>query len=322
MKPYTDEEIQSKHETVRRQIAGLTHGLLEMTNSYGPLFISRRIQFFHRTARDFVLENAHLQKFHAKTPGITSHQTHLRLDIAELWFSRPGLWTIYKRGSGHYCRGVSDPTLFQALAKVRAYHNSGSSRLTFGGTRNTPGKLSNLTERIHPPVPESQLHYIISKSYASEYIKSVASQGRQLLEERDELSCLLSACLSENIWGLPIENVRCLLSLGLSPRKLVLVHYEATSDKEELPPDMGETYVPVWSLFLVFVVRKRLMWPVSVNLSRHDRHWQEPWDVVEMLLKYGGYGDSFFLLADIENLSVPVYVISLQELIRQWSPQN
>jgi hypothetical protein len=33
MEPYTDQEIQDRLEKVKRQIAGLTHGLLESTTS-------------------------------------------------------------------------------------------------------------------------------------------------------------------------------------------------------------------------------------------------------------------------------------------------
>ena len=46
------------------------------------------------------------------------------------------------------------------------------------------------------------------------------------------------------------------------------------------------------------------------------------WVIAELLLKYGGYGNNFFLLADPRNPSSPTYVISLQELIRQWKPLN
>ncbi|KAH9208161.1 hypothetical protein DL95DRAFT_231652, partial [Leptodontidium sp. 2 PMI_412] len=88
IKPYTDQEIQKKHEDVQRQIAGLTHGLLEMrviTHRNG-LFFSRSIQFFHRSARDFVLQNSQLQKFQTEHPETISPDTYLRLDLAELWF--------------------------------------------------------------------------------------------------------------------------------------------------------------------------------------------------------------------------------------------
>jgi hypothetical protein len=315
MRPYTDEEIRSKHETIRRQIAGLTHGLIEITTSSGPLFFSRSIQFFHRTARDFVLENVHLQKFHARSPGLTSTDTYLRLYIAELWFSRPGTPRDYRflQAWEHHNQEVSDPRLLlPTLAKARAYHNSDSSHLTFTGKSFTFREFGFPTTRPLPRLPESQLHYIIRLFNASEYIEFVASQTRKLLEERDGLSCLLSACFRS--WG-PfdrLENVRCLLSLGVSPRELVLVHYEDTWNVTR------ETYVPAWSVFLGSVVE--CLW-------LHVRGVPTPeipqvWDVVELLLKYGGYGNNFFLFTHSENLSVPAYVISLQELIRQWKPRN
>jgi hypothetical protein len=324
MQPYTDEEIQSKHETVRRQIAGLTHGLLEMTTFFEALFFSRSIQFFHRTARDFVLENAHLQKFHAESRGLTSPDTYFRLDIAELWFSRPGALKVVMFSQGwenHYQTVASDPRLLLALAKARAYHNSDSSGWTFKG-RGLASHWLLYYPATHPlpGLPESQLHYIMSLVGCSEYIKFVASQNRKLLEERDGLSCLLSALLGgfHRLWGTCLENVRCLLSLGVSPRELVLVLYEDTSNEEDTPPSMRESYIPVWSVFLVFMVHIAIRSPPSPN----SLYSQQYWDSTELLLKYGAYGNSFFLFSHSENLSVPVYIISLQELIRQWKPHN
>lgn len=325
MQPYTDEEIQSKHETVRRQIAALTHGLLEMTTSSRPLFFSRSIQFFHRTARDFVLENAHLRKFHAVSPGLTSPDTYFRLGIAELWFPKPGTWPAnYYNTASNYNSGVSDPTLFEAMARARAYHNSNSSPLTFAGYNIMFQGISISVGCSLDSVPESQFHYILNWFHASEYIKFVASQGRQLLEERDGLSCLLSAWLPA-VRGSFIgpENVRCLLSLRVSPKERVLVHYKATLDKEEKPSDTRGTYVPVWSVFLICGVQEcfRSFERASLGFPNPENR-QAIWEVTKLLLKYGGYGNSFFLFARSKNPSVPVYVIMLQELIRQCKPRN
>jgi hypothetical protein len=198
MKPYTDEEIQFKHETVRRQIAGLTHGFLEITPFGGALFCSKSVQFFHRTARDFVLENPHLQKFHADSSGIPIPDTYVRFDIAELWFSRPGAHACSLRRPRY--TEVSDLKLLLAIGKARAYHNSSSSPRTFPGFNITFQRMASRTAgSLHflDSAPESQLHYIINWFHASEYIKFVASQGRQALEERDGLSCLLSACIPD-----------------------------------------------------------------------------------------------------------------------------
>jgi hypothetical protein len=324
MKPYTDEEIQAKLEITQRQITGFTHGLLEVTTNSEPLFCSRSIQFFHRTARDFVLENAHLQKFHAESPGLTSLDTYLRLYIAQLWFSRPGTKShcVFPIIWVHLDKEVSDHRLLPALAKARAYHNTDLSPWTFPGRKATFNNLSSRASHPLPPVPESQLHYIINSFPSSEYIRSVVSEGHQLLEERDGLSCLLSAVIDHYIPNL--ESVQCLLGLGKSPRQLVPVHYDFRSYEEDTSPDTRETYVPVWSVLLIYVVQA-CTW--SFSTRRGHSYYGMPveqaiWDVVELLLKYGGYGNSFFLLVLSENPSVPVYVISLQELIRQYKPLN
>jgi hypothetical protein len=99
----------------------------------------------------------------------------------------------------------------------------------------------------------------------------------------------------------------------------VRVHYKDTSDEEETPPDTRESYVPVWSVFLLVAMHNCLS---DFNYRRGFRHGQQTWEVAEILLKYGGYGNSFFLLTHSEDRAGSVYVISLQELIRQVKPRN
>jgi hypothetical protein len=93
----------------------------------------------------------------------------------------------------------------------------------------------------------------------------------------------------------------------------VRVHYKDTS------ADTPESYVTVWTVFLISLMHNYLQ---QVAYYPNSPHKHQLWEVAELLLKYGGYGNSFFLLAHSENPSVPVYVISLQELIRQWKPRN
>jgi hypothetical protein len=48
----------------------------------------------------------------------------------------------------------------------------------------------------------------------------------------------------------------------------------------------------------------------------------ENWEILELLLEHGGWGNSFFLLGESQNWPSATHIISLRELIRQCRPQN
>ena len=333
MKPYTDQEILDRLIMVKRQIAGLTHGMLEITTASRflfpeSLFFGRCIQFFHRTARDFVLENPQLQKFHADHPDITDHDTYLRLDMAELWFSRPG--TIhpdqshgYRDYYNTYYRGRLRPGRLEALVKARMYHNPTSNTWTFRGQKFTFHSSYSGVVHQYLHQPESVLHYILTKFDASTYLENVAQQRIQLLPERDELSYLLSACILNYNSNIGIQNIRYFLSLGVSPMDRVLVHYAAKEDRGPREPAKTKSYAPVWSLIIA-----RLL-----NLCRFDighKRGGSPematykiWEWLELLLENGAPGNTFYLVCkQAMGFSIPTHAISLQELIQQVRPQN
>lgn len=334
IKPYTDQEIQKKLEDVQRQIAGLTHGLLEIrviTHGTG-LFFSRSIQFFHRSARDFVLQNSQLQKFQTEHPETISPDTYLRLDLAELWFASSATLEkseeyYYMSSGGNYHQGVSAPELLQAVAKIRAHHNSNASQYVFPASEIYFERLSVQMITSVPGLPESTLHYILRIfDDASGYIQALAADRPQLLEGQKGSFYLMTACFSSYL-----ANVRCLLHLGVSPRDLVAVHYEPRLPaKDRAQSQMGhksDSCIPLWSCFLVLYMTKCLRRPIpSPGKKSSEAHeyvlWI--WDLALLLLEHGGYGSSsFFLLSQKTNNSGPVYyVISLRELIRQRRPRN
>lgn len=326
MKPYTDREIQDRLETVKRQIAGLTHGLLEMTSfpvRYPCAFFSRSIQFFHRTARDFVLENLLLQKFHADHPYVANHDTYLRLDIAGLWFSKPGairseIYNFFMSSSSNNSQERPAPGRLEAVAKARKYHNSDSSSLTFLGQAVTFSRSYVFLIGGILSQPESTFHKIVSEFEASDYIEAMARQSNQILKEGDRLSCLLSAFILNHNSPIGVINVRHLLRLGVSPMQLLLV-YNAYEGNEHSPsPDETKTYVSVWSIFLACLIGGC---NTNNKMTPHVAE-AETWEILELLLEHGGWGNSFFLLSESQNRPSATHIISLRELIRQCRPQN
>ncbi|KAK3304949.1 uncharacterized protein B0T15DRAFT_256211 [Chaetomium strumarium] len=79
--PITDAAVRDAHDYVQRQVRSLTNGLLEVyadegadegAHSFSPFF-SRRVEFFHRTARDYLAETLRFETLR------TRHFAHLNL---------------------------------------------------------------------------------------------------------------------------------------------------------------------------------------------------------------------------------------------------
>jgi hypothetical protein len=103
----------------------------------------------------------------------------------------------------------------------------------------------------------------------------------------------------------------------------VLIHYGATTYIKEPPSDTRRTYVPLWPVFLIYMVQQCTWSYYERRKTFHNPEVpQAIWDTAELLLKYGGYGSSFLLFAHSENTSVPTFVITLREFICRCAPRN
>jgi hypothetical protein len=85
--PYSVEEVNRRLRQVQLQLDGLTRGLLEMVPYNDScwrdsILASQSVEFFHRTARDFVLER--LRHTTNQAPGFLEIETYARLAPAEL----------------------------------------------------------------------------------------------------------------------------------------------------------------------------------------------------------------------------------------------
>lgn len=89
-KPYSGEEITRREERVRKQVGGLTKGLLEVGTSFSVYdldflsFLRLKVRFFHRTARDYLLHNAErLKALQCSFSGLEQVDLYGRIRLAE-----------------------------------------------------------------------------------------------------------------------------------------------------------------------------------------------------------------------------------------------
>jgi hypothetical protein len=93
---YSDQETIRQLERVRKQLLGLTKGLLDLAPDTSglkacPMF-SQRVQFFHRTARDYLSTPERKSQLDANFPLFDANQIHPLLRLAELSLINP--WNI------------------------------------------------------------------------------------------------------------------------------------------------------------------------------------------------------------------------------------
>jgi hypothetical protein len=92
--PYSDKEVYDRIEFVGRQLSDLTKGLLEVrtleTLWPDPKWFVSSVEFFHRTARDYLLCETRLNQLLSSFPGFYTTDPYGRLLLAEAGFLASG----------------------------------------------------------------------------------------------------------------------------------------------------------------------------------------------------------------------------------------
>jgi hypothetical protein len=93
---YSDQDTVRQLERVRKQLLSFTKGLLDLAPDTSglracPMF-SQRVQFFHRTARDYLSTPERKSQLDANFPLFDAHQIHSLLRLAELSLINP--WNV------------------------------------------------------------------------------------------------------------------------------------------------------------------------------------------------------------------------------------
>lgn len=262
---YTDEEVETRHRAVRRQLVLLTKGLLEMReNNHSErrsLFFRYSVEFFHRSVRDY-LKNE-WKKNDSETMGSSLRQigTCCRIKLAEWKFSgsRNSPYGVIM-DTMNEARDRPQPIPFRILDELRKVNETTSCRSTGSCKKN--GEILSCEEFHSWPYdfqacfnPESSAHSLpwasIGEGMDPPWHLSFASyfgQGAYVLQKlngaldslRDpEAVAVLSATLAKY----PDANIaRFILANTAMASARILTHH--AYGKEDAKT------VPVWFMFL------------------------------------------------------------------------
>jgi hypothetical protein len=309
-KPYTEEQIRQRHLEASYQVDSLTKGLLEIVGSDKrrlgePLFWRKRVQFFHRTVRDFVRQSSDLQKFASNVPDLTNISTYARLLLAELHFASTNDIQGYYRDRQYslilYYYGDCHPDgLLDGYGRAMEHHNSESSvrAPAFPGVttrlEHAPGGGANQSTL-------SFLHFLASYGIAG-YVQRKVAADAGLLRPQGCTSLLLSAAVMSTSPAM----AKALLDAGASPHDLVW-SYDRRSQ------------FTVWQLVCTAFVCQMMRPDSRVRFLRRNC------EIIQYFLEAGADANCFALLsceADSPVSPGPTHAIALRTLIQQCNPPN
>jgi hypothetical protein len=324
---YSNEEIEKLHEDLRCQLDSLSKGLLEIThNSSEDLYFKYRVQFFHRTVRDYLQDPSRQTQMKSRLPGFDTTEAYCRLRLAEFKFARTNAKYFMAQGL------VQTP-----LIKI-FYDSFNWFRIGIIRAQKLPfnfldefGRVLDIHKQLpfsHPEEAEtnsgnifwgyeldtadmrlrasnhniSYLHWV-AFNLQHQYVSQKLSEDSELVKSSNEPSLLLTASLA----GDP-NLVRFLLEKGAFPYQQVKVRQGKGSGPDET--------VTIWMIFLLYfanTVIKRYYWLGFDDLFL----------VLEQFLTFRADGDVFFLLCRDRNVprDDELFFIPLQRLVHISQPK-
>jgi hypothetical protein len=326
---YSDEEIKKRHSDLRPQLDSLSKGLLEMVPDFRAsqdIFFGYKVQFFHRTVRDYLRDDSRQRQFQGRLPDFNLGEVYLRLSLAELKFVRTrqsylcGYSPLSNMFEGYHrdCRrhlkrhtrlsreGRKDPfnfakgagDLLNSYRQLPFSHpeeieeNSGS---ILWGRRLTDMEGSDVYQFEFADKEFSYLHFAAWFSQ-HEYVTLKLSENPNLAKGNGEMTLLLSASFVG-----ASETVRVLLQAGADPQDQVNVGDRRNPEAET---------ATVWMLFL---------FRFAITTLRKERHLENSSLVLEEYLKFGVDTDIFFVISTDNHRNIS---ISLEDLVSLGQPKN
>lgn len=244
-KPSSWPPVNDITQNIQRQLISLTKGLLEAT----PMGLKEcggmhEVQFFHRTLRDFVLENSKLEDVALKFPSLTKVETYCRLWLAEMVLAelpyRLFQWNSYMVN----CRVFQQELPLDLL--------NGFSRILDCSQDDTVSCNPPSCEIFHGSAKgnnyqffRDRLSFVHMAAYTGQkqYVFQEISKSPELLNGNGELHILLSAAV-----GNRKDIVLALLQRGASPTDCV--NYKPYQDAGEYQTRA----FPIWLISTAYLV--------------------------------------------------------------------
>lgn len=275
-RPYSAAEVSTRHQNVQAALEWLTKGLLDMytdrrERKQGDQFYRQRVQFFHRTARDFLRSPARIEALQQSLDFSKLPETFCRLRLAEIvlagkYKKTPGADPRRRRLYFNHVRSLfslrdNDGNRFQIpqqymrvlntdLATTRTWNHGASYAISaFKSISN-----HNVIDE-DPEKSASFLHFALAHGQHKYVIKELRD-GAQVAGSR-QLSLLLSAALGYHRCS--VEVFQALLPYTSSPLAKIKIRPPTSNDI------LASTYFEI-STLMVFVSAV-----VFACLSEHRR---------------------------------------------------
>lgn len=298
-------------EEVQLQLTSLTKGLLQTVPlskvlGWNDTDLERMpvVQFFHRTLRDFMLENAKLEGATARYSKLIERETYHRLWLAEMISTDTKYRLIQWNNS--FLSSITDERVFPPLLHPRLV--TGFSHILNQGPKIETEGLNDYSifrGCTHYPGRwrwENRLSFVHLAAFSGqhEYVLQEILKDPELLNGNGKLHVLLSAAIG-NRQGLVLN----LLQNGSTPTDRV---------------KCGESTVsacPIWMILMVYIVESYFGFQDPITLH----------ETLELLLRHGEIevdASKFILfLKELEDDARPTgYYITLQQFMEDIAVPN
>jgi hypothetical protein len=302
---YSEEEITKRLDRVQKQVGGLTKGLLEVVaesdNSRltGPSFHRLKVQFFHRTARDYLLQSAErLKALQDSFPGFEEVDPYGRIRLAEYLLGHDGSYALREMADFErqlradlqelrtlYPQHSLD--LFRKFQVVNRQHCDTQSGQSIG----VPPQYHRhgLDRRwAYPELQASFLHFAAYHGF-DEFVLNEIAVNPQLSRTTEDLSLLIAA----------IDGRQWELSLALLDTGIALDDIYFLRSASQYGTGNFKDECPVWVLASACLVQ----WHLS-NFTQDEDSASR--NLMRLLVQHGtGRGDSFSISIDFESYDRP-----------------
>ncbi|KAK6084867.1 hypothetical protein SCUP234_03050 [Seiridium cupressi] len=237
-RPYATVEINARHSAVRLDLEHLTKGLLEMHTDRrerkdGDQFYRQRIQFFHRTARDFLRSPARSKQLKQSFGSLDLTEIATRLRLAEIvlagkYKKNPGADPRRRRLYFNYVRALFNirddrgqryqiPRRYMQSLKEDLESTTDSSKFSSPYAVSSYASIANRgTIDEDPERAASFLHLALCHGQCAYVLEELQRQSELSIPRgREELSLALSAAFGQR--RASPETFEALLRFSKSP---------------------------------------------------------------------------------------------------------
>lgn len=269
-KVYTDSEIEEKRQFAEARVNGYTRGLLEVITYMPesedhhppPSYLRHTVQFFHRTALDYVAASSLAQDILSSSPKLFNLEFYIRLSLTELHFGSLHQWVGTSLAFLRYPK-ILEIYLYTpkpSRSLIEAHKAAFEQQARYFAWRNVCISLNSFDQFLHCMMADQSTsfdHWVANQAqetFASQYLSERIQNFPDLPHPQDGLSLLLSAacCLpGSDHTSSRSDLVKLILALGADLNHVTNLQLTKREKKEVL---MDLSVWQAWCLYYVTAI--------------------------------------------------------------------